>query len=75
MYFGLDLQVNERLNNSIFSVGFQIKNLVILNGSTNVRFVIQMALELQFFLKHYKKSPSGGGPCPQALVCKTFKLN
>ena len=38
------------------------------------RNVNQMALELQFFLKHYKKSPSGGGLCPQTLVCDTFKL-
>ena len=34
---------------------------MILNGSTNVQNVIQMALELQFFLKHYKKLSSGGG--------------
>ena len=48
---------------------------MILNGSTNVRNVIQMALELQFFLKHNKKSPSGGGLCPQTLVCNMFKLH
>ena len=38
-----------------------------------MRNVIQMALELQFFLKHYKKSPIRGGLCPQTLVCDTNK--
>ena len=40
-----------------------------------MRNVIQMALELQFFLKHYKKSPSGGGLRPETLVCDSFKLH
>ena len=58
-----------------FSWLSNLKNLVILNGSTKVRNVIRMALELQHFLKHYKKLPRGGGLCPQTLVCDTFKLH
>ena len=69
------MQVKGRLNNLIFQLLSNLKNLMILNGSINERNVIQTALELQFFLKHYKKSPSGGGFCSQTLVCDTFKLH
>ena len=40
-----------------------------------MRNEIKMALELQFFLKNYKKSPSGGVLWPKTLVCDTFKLH
>ena len=49
-----------------------LQNLVILNGSKNMRNVIQMALKLLFFPKKFQEIAQRR---PQTPVCNTFGLN
>ena len=85
--FKLALDLTWSKETDFFNWLSNLKNIVLPNGSENVRNVIQMTWKSLYFPKNYKKSPSGwgfilrppyslrrlGAP-PPGPVCSTFEL-
>ena len=67
--FGLKLRVKGGSNNLIFSIGFQ--NLVLSNGSEQVRNVTNGIKIVFFFKKMTENRPAAGSfaPRPPSMIC------